>query len=107
MKLTSYAGDQSSPGMADRDERVLDVLVCWARCAGNPSIYRSDSEEVTMRDTNQRLHRTNNSCAECGAKFGLIRHYSWRTSVCSKRCLDRFKLHRERDRRWLFRIDAT
>lgn len=26
-------------------------------------------------------------CAVCGGRFGLIRHHSWRTSVCSKRCI--------------------
>lgn len=44
-----------------------------------------------------------NGCAVCGSKFGLIRYYSWRTALCSKKCVDRFRTRRERDRRWLFR----
>jgi len=44
-----------------------------------------------------------NDCAMCGGKFGLIRYYSWRTALCSKKCVDRFRTRRERDRRWLFR----
>jgi hypothetical protein len=44
-----------------------------------------------------------NGCAVCGGKFGLIRYYSWRTALCSKKCVDRFRTRRERDRRWLFR----
>jgi hypothetical protein len=38
-------------------------------------------------------------CAICDGKFGLIRHYSWRTALCSKRCVDRFKSREEADRR--------
>ena len=34
-------------------------------------------------------------CAICDGKFGLIRHYSWRTALCSKMCVDRFKSREE------------
>ena len=44
-----------------------------------------------------------NGCALCGGKFGLIRYYSWRTALCSKKCVDHFRTRSERDRRWLFR----
>ena len=37
-------------------------------------------------------------CAVCDGKFGLVRHYSWRTPLCSKKCVDRF---RASDRNWL------
>ena len=40
-------------------------------------------------------------CAVCDGKFGLVRHYSWRTSLCSKKCVDRFKARRESDRTWV------
>jgi len=40
-------------------------------------------------------------CAVCVGKFGLVRHYSWRTSLCSKKCLDRFRARRASDRNWL------
>ena len=30
-------------------------------------------------------------CAICDGKFGLIRHYSWRTALCSERCARRVK----------------
>lgn len=46
---------------------------------------------------------TSNGCAVCGGKFGLIRYYSWCTALCSKKCVDRFRARRERDRQWLFR----
>jgi hypothetical protein len=34
-------------------------------------------------------------------KVGLVRHYSWRTPLCSKKCVDRFKARRESDRTWV------
>lgn len=40
-------------------------------------------------------------CAMCGRKFGLIRYYCWRTALCSKSCVSRFKLRREADQKWL------
>ena len=40
-------------------------------------------------------------CAVCDGKFGLIRHYSWRTSLCSKKCVDHFRTRRASDRNWL------
>ena len=36
-------------------------------------------------------------CAVCDGKFGLVRHYSWRTPLCSKKCVDRFRDRRESD----------
>jgi hypothetical protein len=43
-------------------------------------------------------------CAVCDGKFGLVRHYSWRTAVCSKNCVDRFRARRESDRNWVGRL---
>src|SRR5262249_1358844 len=40
-------------------------------------------------------------CAVCDGKFGLVRYYSWRTPLCSRRCVDRFRARREADRNWL------
>ena len=40
-------------------------------------------------------------CAVCDGKFCLVRHYSWRTSLCSKKCVDRFRARRESDRNWV------
>lgn len=37
-------------------------------------------------------------CAVCDRKFGLLRRYSWRTPLCSKKCVDRFRTRRESDR---------
>jgi hypothetical protein len=46
-------------------------------------------------------------CAICDGKFGLIRHYSRRTALCSRRCVDRFKSREESDRRWLLCLHTT
>jgi hypothetical protein len=40
-------------------------------------------------------------CAICDGQFGLVRHYTWRTALCSKKCLYLFKGRQESDRRWL------
>jgi hypothetical protein len=40
-------------------------------------------------------------CAVCDGKFGLVRYYSWRTPLCSRKCVDRFRGRREDDRGWL------
>ena len=40
-------------------------------------------------------------CAVCDGKFGLVRHYSWRTSLCSKDCVDRFRTRCKGDRNWM------
>jgi hypothetical protein len=40
-------------------------------------------------------------CAVCDGKFGLVRHYSWRTPLCSKKCVNRFRARRASDCNWL------
>jgi hypothetical protein len=40
-------------------------------------------------------------CAVCDRKFGLVRYYSWRTPLCSRKCVDRFAVRRASDRNWL------
>ncbi|NEU97099.1 hypothetical protein FNJ47_14955 [Bradyrhizobium sp. UFLA 03-164] len=40
-------------------------------------------------------------CAVCDGKFGLVRYHSWRTPLCSKKCVDRFRSRRQTDRNWL------
>ncbi|MEH2562274.1 hypothetical protein V1289_001901 [Bradyrhizobium sp. AZCC 2289] len=35
--------------------------------------------------------------AVCDGKLGLVRHHSWRTPLCSKKCVDRFKDRRARE----------
>jgi hypothetical protein len=40
-------------------------------------------------------------CAICEGKFGLVRHYSWRTALCSSKCVDRLKARRQGDGNWM------
>ena len=40
-------------------------------------------------------------CAVCDSKFGLVRYYSWRTPLCSKKCVDRLRARRASDQNWL------
>jgi hypothetical protein len=40
-------------------------------------------------------------CAVCDGKFGLVRHFSWRTQLCSEKCVDRFRTRKESDRNWM------
>jgi hypothetical protein len=46
-------------------------------------------------------------CTICAGKFGLIRHYSWQTALCSRKCVDHFKSRQEGDSRWLWRFRAA
>ena len=39
-------------------------------------------------------------CAVCDG-FGLVRHYSWRTPLCSRKCVDRFRTRRQGDGSWM------
>ena len=57
-------------------------------------------EETTMPNPSESA-RFGKRCAVCDGKFGLIRHYSWRTPLCSKKCVDRFKARRQSDSKWL------
>ena len=43
-------------------------------------------------------------CAVCDGRFGLVRHYSWRTPLCSRTCVDRFRARLESDRNWVGRL---
>jgi hypothetical protein len=55
-----------------------------------------------MRNNTQHLRDgATKRCPICDGRFGLIRRYSWRTALCSKSCVDRFKERQEADRKWL------
>jgi len=51
--------------------------------------------------TKSLRHGKATRCAVCDGKFGLIRHYSWRTPLCSKKCVDRFRARRASDCNWV------
>jgi hypothetical protein len=59
---------------------------------------------------NQEIHNHPGealACAICGGKFGLIRYYSCRRALCSRKCLERSRERRQRDHQWLFHADAA
>jgi hypothetical protein len=59
------------------------------------------------KDIQFRRGEAINRCAVCDGSFDLVRHYSWRTALCSRKCVDRFKSRKENDRRWLPPIFAV
>jgi hypothetical protein len=63
-----------------------------------------DPEETDMPSNNDQRHDRAVRCALCEGKFGLIRYYSCRTALCSKKCVEHFKSRREDDSRWLWRF---
>ena len=54
-----------------------------------------------------RKHGRVTRCAICDRKFGLVRYYSWRTPLCSRKCVDRFRDRRTRDRKWISWLQIT
>jgi hypothetical protein len=89
----SHIAGQGPAMHTDDSERSADE-VRPARCL----------QEANMRNSSQCPHRgTAKRCAFCGGQFGLIRYYYWRSALCSKKCVDRFKVRRKADRNWLFR----
>jgi len=48
-------------------------------------------------------HRSDKAarCAICDGKFGLVRHYSWRTPLCSRKCVDHLRARRQSDGNWM------
>ena len=55
-----------------------------------------------MANSSENLRHSNATrCAVCDGKFGLIRYYSWRTPLCSRKCVDRFRTRRDSDRNWV------
>jgi hypothetical protein len=46
-------------------------------------------------------------CAICEGSIGHIRYYSWRTQLCSKKCVERLKVRREEGRKWLRRLQSA
>jgi Bacterial regulatory helix-turn-helix protein, lysR family len=68
----------------------------------------SEEEEKNMLNSSLNLRRGKaKRCAVCDGRFGLIRYYSWRTPLCSKKCVDRFKARWAGDRKWLRRLQTA
>ena len=57
-----------------------------------------------MASRPERLLSRAMRCAVCDGQFGLVRHYQWRTQLCSKECVTRLRARRENDRTWLSQV---
>ena len=51
-------------------------------------------------------HGSATQCAVCNGKFGLVRYYAWRRPLCSRKCIDLFRVRREGDRNWVPRLQG-
>jgi hypothetical protein len=60
-----------------------------------------------LNSSQNTRHDAPKRCAICDGPFGLIRHYSWRAPLCSKKCLERLKARREDNRKWLRRLQTA
>ncbi len=109
-----YANWQSEPFQLSRNLRFMSrrsaLRCCTTRYLSsdrNDNQLRKAKEETTMRSNSQQSRDSApKRCAVCGGRFGLVRYYSGRTALCSRRCTDCFKSRRESDRRWLVRWRA-
>src|SRR5262245_33332910 len=83
-----------------------DARMCHLRPRAG-DLYSKDPLETAMLNNSQHQHNPGKRCAVCDRKFGLIRYYSWRTALCSKKCVDHFKARRDIDDKWLWRFRAA
>ena len=61
-----------------------------------------ETKEFLVREGKRLdLKKRPTRCAICEGKFGLVRHYSWRTPLCSRKCVDRLKARRQSDGNWI------
>ncbi len=60
-----------------------------------------------MPNCSEDIRSRTGRCAVCDGKFGLVRYYSWRKPLCSKRCVERFTARRQGDRDWVGRSPLT
>ena len=83
-------------------KNTYELTTCDSEIGMIEELLRYSREEITMSSCTESIrHGKATRCAVCDGKFGLIRHYSWRTPLCSKKCVDRFRTRRESDRNWL------
>jgi hypothetical protein len=76
---------------------------------------RNDNEDLKLRleetemfnNSQNASHGAPRRCAVCDGPFGLIRYYSWRTPLCSKKCVEQLKARREEGRKWLRRFQTA
>jgi hypothetical protein len=77
------------------------LTLCQANTDGSKGNLVKPLEVNMQKHLHLRPGQAANRCAICDGRFGLVRHYSWRTALCSRKCVDRFTTRKENDRKWL------
>jgi hypothetical protein len=54
-----------------------------------------------MPNFSESLTKQSHAMLSLRWQVGLVRHYSWQTPLCSKKCVDRFRARREGDHNWV------
>jgi hypothetical protein len=66
------------------------------------------SDRSVMLKSSHDPRRTNGQrCAVCRGKFGLVRHYTRGTGVCSRKCRGRLRMRQSNYIKWLFSAEAV
>src|SRR5690349_17620929 len=86
--------------MPELNLRSIESLVTILLVLVHPKCADQEEKTMTYRMESRGSDKAMR-CAVCEGKFGLIRHYSWRTPLCSGKCVDRFKARRQSDRSWM------
>jgi hypothetical protein len=83
-------------GLPELNLCSIDPLVAILLVLEHPTCTQAKGKTMPYRF--ERLGSDKGrQCAVCEGDFGLVRHCSWRTPLCSKKCIDRFKAHRKSD----------
>lgn len=87
--------------MPELNLRSIEPLVTILLVLLHPKCAQTKKEK--MMTCLLESHRSDKAmrCAVCEGKFGLVRQYSWRTPLCSRKCVDRFKARRQCDYNWM------
>ena len=92
--------------MPDVDLRSIEPLVTILLVCMRPNGTSQKERTMPYRLQNHESDKVMR-CAVCDGKFGLVRHYSWRTPLCSRKCVDRFRTRRQSDRNWMGWLQIT
>ena len=87
--------------MPDVDPRSIELLETILLVCMRPEMLTGQEERTMPYRSGSHGSDKARRCAICDAKFGLVRHYSWRTPLCSSKCVDRFKTRRQSDGNWI------
>ena len=87
--------------MPDVDTRSIEPMVTILLVCMRPKCSQAKGEGTMPYRSESHGSDKAMRCAICDGKFGLVRHYSWRTPLCSGKCVDRFKARRQSDRNWM------